>query len=88
MIKKTIELPGVKSIAPIAPATKANGFIFTSGQLGWDGRNNYFFGDDIESQTRGAFDNLTSNFPARTCLEVANLPLNGLIEIEAIAIEA
>lgn len=26
-----------------------------------------------------------SNFPARTCIQVAKLPLNALVEIEAIA---
>lgn len=28
----------------------------------------------------------TSNFPARTCIQVAKLPLNGRVEIEAIAL--
>ncbi len=125
MIKETVRIPGLNSPAPVAPATKAGGFIFISGQPGWDGRNNCFYGDDIESQTRGAFENLkevleaagsdidhllkvniylkdvkdfklvnsiyteyiTSDVPARTCVQIADIPLNALIEIEAIAIE-
>ena len=88
-------------------------------------REGRFFGDDIESQVRGALDNLcevleaagsdldhvlrtsiflknvedfavvnsiykeyfTGEKPARTCLQIAKIPLDALVEIEAVAIE-
>lgn len=125
MIKETITIAGQNSPAPVSPAVKAGGFIFVSGQCGYDMKAGRFFGDDIESQTRGALDNLcevleaagsdlehvlkvniylndvndfaavnaiykeyfTGEKPARTCLQIAKIPLGALIEIEAEAIE-
>lgn len=125
MKKETITIAGQNSPAPVSPATKAGGFIFISGQCGYDMREGRFFGDDIESQVRGALDNLcevleaagsdldhvlrtsiflknvedfavvnsiykeyfTGEKPARTCLQIAKIPLDALVEIEAVAIE-
>lgn len=125
MEKKTIALPGVTSFAPVAPAVEVGGFIFCSGQCGYDMAKGCFYGDDIETQTRGALNNLqavlheagsgmddvvkvniyltdvadfqkvneiyreyfTGEKPARTCVQVARIPLEALIEIEVIAIK-
>ena len=125
MKKETVALPGSHAPAPVSPAAKAGGFVFCSGQCGYDMVNGCFYGDDIETQTRGALDNLkatllaagssldnvlkiniyladvndfaavnaiyktyfTGEKPARTCLQIAKIPLGALIEIEAVAIE-
>lgn len=125
MEKETITIAGQNSPAPVSPAAKAGGFIYVSGQCGYDMREGRFFGEDIESQTRGALDNLcevldaagsdldhvlkvniylkdvddfavvngiykeyfSGEKPARTCLQIAKIPLGALIEIEAVAVE-
>jgi len=125
MNKETITFTGQTSPAPVSPATKAGGFIFVSGQCGYDMKKGCFLGGDIESQTRGALDNLREvleaagsdlehvlkiniylndvndfaavngiykeyfegDHPARTCLQIAKIPLGALIEIEAVAVE-
>lgn len=33
-----------------------------------------------------SFSVFTSNYPARTCIQAARLPMNALVEIEAIAL--
>ena len=126
MQKVTVTLPGTHSPAPVSPAVKAGGFVFCSGQCGYDMVKGCFYGDDIETQTRGALNNLrdtllaagsslenvvkvniylsdvadfpkvneiyktyfTGEKPARTCLQIAKIPLGALIEIEAVAVEA
>lgn len=125
MEKQTILFPGVTSPAPVSPAVKANGFVFCSGQCGYDMAKGCFYGTDIETQTRGALKNLretleaagsdlehvvkvniyltdvadfpvvngiykeffAGEMPARTCLQIARIPLDALIEIEAVAVE-
>lgn len=125
MIKETITFDGQNSPAPVSPATKAGGFIFVSGQCGYDMVKGCFFGDDIETQTRGALQNMAdvleaagsdldhvlkvniylsdvNDFPvvnsiykeffggpkpARTCVQIAKIPLGALVEMEAVAIE-
>ncbi|MDD4310985.1 MAG: RidA family protein [Eubacteriales bacterium] len=124
MKKETIHLAVSHSPAPVSPAVKAGGFVFCSGQCGYDAENGCFGGSDIETQTRGALDNLqavlyaasssleqvlkvniyladvadfpivneiyktyfTGEKPARTCLQIAKIPLGALIEIEAVAL--
>ena len=44
---------------PLSPAIRANGLVFASGQLGLDAQSR-LVGDDIESQTRAALDNLAA----------------------------
>ncbi|RMG88874.1 MAG: RidA family protein [Chloroflexi bacterium] len=111
------------AIGPYSQAVIANGFVFSAGQLGVVPQTKQFAGDDVQSQTRQALENLkaileaagssldkvvkvtvfladindfaamnevyatyfTENFPARSAVEVANLPLGGRVEIEAVA---
>ncbi len=111
------------AIGPYSQAVVANGFVFSAGQLGVVPQTKQFAGDDVQSQTRQALENLkaileaagssldkvvkvtvfladindfaamnevyatyfTENFPARAAVEVANLPLGGRVEIEAVA---
>ena len=125
MKKECIKLPGVETIAPYSPAVAAGDFVFVSGQVGYDMANRKFLGDDIETQAKGALDNLkevlelagsslekvvkvniylenvddfavvneiyktyfVAEHPARTCLQIAKIPLGALIEIEAIALK-
>jgi 2-iminobutanoate/2-iminopropanoate deaminase len=110
------------AIGPYSQAIQANGFLFTSGQLGIDPASGTL-PPDIAGQTKQSLQNLgaileeagyqksdviktviflknMSDFatvneiyaaffgdhkPARSCIEVAALPKNGLIEIEAVA---
>lgn len=111
-------------VGPYSPAVRAGNFLFISGQLGIDPETSRLAGDDIESQTRQALDNLidvlrkagydSSNviqcsvflkdinnfakmnliyggyfsegrYPARSTIEVSNLPRNAIVEIAAIA---
>ena len=112
------------SPAPVSSAVKAAGFLFCSGQCGYDAEKDSFYGKDIETQTHGALDNLRKvltaagssleqvlkvnvyltdiadfaivneiyktyfpgDKPARTCLQIARIPLEAHIEIEAIAL--
>lgn len=125
MERKIITLPGEHAPAPVSPAAKAGGFIFCSGQCGYDMEKGCFYGEDIETQTRGALRNLqatleaagsdlehvlkvniyladvndfptvnaiykeffSGEMPARSCLQIARIPLDARIEIEAVAIE-
>ncbi len=125
MKREIINIDGGHSPAPVSPAAKAGGLIFVSGQCGYDAIKGCFYGNDIETQTKGALDNLSSVLdaagsdldhvlkvnvylanvedfpvvndiykgyfaaekPARTCLQIAKIPLGALIEIEAVAIE-
>lgn len=124
MKSEIIHLSASHSPAPVSSAVKASGLVFCSGQCGYDAEKGSFYGSDIETQTRGALDNLrevlaaagssldqvlkvniyltdVSDFvvvneiykmyfpgdkPARTCLQIARIPLEALIEIEAIAL--
>lgn len=111
-----------KAIGPYAQAVQANGFLFTSGQLGIDPATG-LLAEGVENQAHAAMRNLgaileaagcgfgkvvkttifladlndfsavnaiyesyfDASFPARSCFQVAQLPKNGLIEIECIA---
>jgi 2-iminobutanoate/2-iminopropanoate deaminase len=114
---------GPKPIGPYSQAVKSNGFLFASGQVALDPRNNEFLGGDIRLQTERAMENIkavieaagsnlhhvvkTTVFlkdmndfaamneaygkyfpaapPARSTVQVARLPKDALVEIEAIA---
>ena len=118
-----INVPGVVPIAPYSPAVKANGFIFVSGQLGWN--TEHVLAEGIEKQTTLAMKNLGDvlklagsdytkivkcqifikdmnqfdamnkayavffpvHKPARFCVEVARLPKDALVEIDATAVQ-
>ncbi len=112
------------AIGPYAQAVKANGFVFTSGQIPIDTETGNIVSGGIEAQAERALDNLTAvlnaaglglkdvvkttvfikdmgdfpalnavyaqyfgePYPARSCVEVARLPKDVLVEIEAVAV--
>lgn len=124
MNREIIHFSAGHSPAPVSSAVKAAGLVYCSGQCGYDAEKGSFYGDDIETQTRGALDNLRGvlsqagssmervlkvniymadvkdfavineiykayfpgDKPARTCLQIAKIPLGALIEIEAVAL--
>jgi 2-iminobutanoate/2-iminopropanoate deaminase len=49
---------GAKPIGPYSQAVKSNGFLFASGQVALDPRNNEFIGGDIRQQTERAMENI------------------------------
>jgi 2-iminobutanoate/2-iminopropanoate deaminase len=49
---------GAKPIGPYSQAVKCNGFLFASGQVALDPRNNEFIGGDIRQQTERAMENI------------------------------
>jgi len=49
---------GPKPIGPYSQAVKANGFLFASGQVALDPRNNEFLGGDIRQQTERVLENI------------------------------
>lgn len=111
------------AIGPYSQAIKANGFIYTSGQIPLNPETGAIEGTTIEEQSEQAIKNLgailkeagsdfskvvkTTCFladikdfaafnavyekyfvskPARSCFQVAALPKNALVEIEAVAL--
>ena len=111
------------AIGPYSQAIKANGFIYTSGQIPLNPETGAIEGTSIEEQSEQAIKNLgailkeagsdfskvvkTTCFladikdfaafnavyekyfvskPARSCFQVAALPKNALVEIEAVAL--
>jgi 2-iminobutanoate/2-iminopropanoate deaminase len=113
-----------KAIGPYSQAIKAEGFVFTAGQIPLDPSTGQIVGSDIATQTDRVLQNLQavlrasgtnienvvkttvylkniadfsavneiyghyfkSNPPARSAVQVANLPKDSLVEIEAIAV--
>ncbi len=59
-MKKTVFPKGVRPAAPYSPAVIADGLVFVSGQVGYDMVNKRYFGTNVETQFRGALDNLSS----------------------------
>jgi 2-iminobutanoate/2-iminopropanoate deaminase len=49
---------GPKPIGPYSQGVKSNGFLFASGQVALDPRNNEFVGGDIRQQTERAMENI------------------------------
>ncbi|MFC1991457.1 RidA family protein [Chloroflexota bacterium] len=112
------------AVGPYSQAIRAGSFLFLSGQLPLDPESGKITGDDIETQTKQAINNMQAilsatglslsnvvkttvflkdiqdfsrmntvykeyfnqDAPARSCFEVANLPMNALVEIESIAV--
>jgi 2-iminobutanoate/2-iminopropanoate deaminase len=128
-MKDAIHTPQAPAaVGPYSQAIKANGFVYTAGQLGIDPATGEFAGDDVVAQTEQAMANIkavlaaagsgiehivktsifvtdlaafgevntaygdflkaagVADFPARSTVEVAALPLGGLVEIETIAV--
>ena len=59
---------------PFSAGIKANGFVFTAGQVGTDPRTGQVAGPDVAAQTRQAIDNL------RAILEAAGSSLERLVK--------
>ena len=59
---------------PFSAGIKANGFVFTAGQVGTDPRTGRVPGPDVASQTRQAIDNL------RAVLEAGGSSLDRLVK--------
>lgn len=59
---------------PFSAGIKANGFIFTAGQVGTDPRTGQLAGPDVAAQTRQAIDNL------RAILEAGGSSLAQLVK--------
>lgn len=59
-MKNAVFPAGVIPAAPYSPAVIADRFVFVSGQVGYDIVNKRYFGTDVETQFRGALDNLAS----------------------------
>jgi reactive intermediate/imine deaminase len=66
------DVPG--SSLPFSAAIKANGFIFTAGQVGTDSRTGQVAGPDVAAQTRQAIDNV------RAVLEAGGSSLDRLVK--------
>jgi len=114
-----------QAIGPYSQAIKANGFVFTSGQVAIDPSSQQVIAGDVAAQTERVLRNLSeileaagsglgkvvrctvflknmndfaamnevygkyfsSTPPARSTVEVARLPKDVLVEIDAIALE-
>lgn len=125
MTRTVISTPNAPAaVGPYSQAIKANGFVFTAGQLGLVPASGKMVAGDAADQARQALENLkaileeagaslvhvvkvtiflkdmadfkrvnevyASYFPeqqpARSTFQVAALPVDGLVEIEAVAI--
>ena len=119
--KKIITIKAPQAIGPYSQGIIAGDFLFTSGQIAINPKNNEMIKGGIKAQTRRVIQNLKAvisaaggkientikttvylknmddfqpmnevyaqffkNKPARSTVEVAKLPKNALIEIEAI----
>ena len=78
----TNNAPG--AIGPYSQAVKANGLLFTSGQIAINPATGNVEAQTIEEQTEQVCKNFTAK-PARSCVAVKALPKNVLCEVEVIA---
>ncbi|HTP69245.1 MAG TPA: RidA family protein [Dongiaceae bacterium] len=65
---------GPKPIGPYSQAVRANGFLFVSGQVGFDPQTGEFVGSDVRSQTERVLENL------KAILEAAGVSLNHVVK--------
>ncbi|HTZ33346.1 MAG TPA: RidA family protein [Methylomirabilota bacterium] len=65
---------GPKPIGPYSQAVRANGFLFVSGQVGFDPQSGEFVGSDVRSQTERVLENL------KAILEAAGVTLNHVVK--------
>jgi len=74
-VKEVVSRSDVPTPAlPFSAGIKANGFVFTAGQVGTDPRTGQVAGPDVAAQTRQAIDNL------RAILEAAGSSLERLVK--------
>ena len=96
-MKQSINVNGAPAaVGPYVHAVKTGNMIFISGQLGLNPADGTL-PEGIEAQTIQSLENVktilegtkyfANEVPARSCVEVANLPKAALVEIEAIAVE-
>jgi 2-iminobutanoate/2-iminopropanoate deaminase len=65
---------GPKPIGPYSQAIRANGFLFVSGQVGFNPQTGEFVGSDVRSQTERVLENL------KAILEAAGVSLNHVVK--------
>jgi len=65
---------GPKPIGPYSQAIRANGFLFVSGQVGFNPETGEFVGNDVRSQTERVLENL------KAILEAAGVTLNHVVK--------
>ncbi|MBE9539052.1 MAG: RidA family protein [Proteobacteria bacterium] len=70
-----ISSEALPALGPYSPATAISNLVFTSGQIAFDAELGKVVGDDIESQTRKAMDNL------RAVLEASGSSLQDTLRI-------
>ena len=75
------------AVGPYSQAIAANGFVFTSGQVPIDPKEGKIVATTIEEQTEQVMKNLPEGAPARSCVEVAALPLGAKVEVEVVAVQ-
>ena len=74
------------AVGPYSQAIAANGFVFTSGQVPIDPKEGKIVATTIEEQTVYA-KYFPEGAPARSCVEVAALPLGAKVEVEVVAVQ-
>jgi 2-iminobutanoate/2-iminopropanoate deaminase len=65
---------GPKPIGPYSQAVRSNGFLFISGQVGFDPQTGEFVGNDVRSQTQRVLENL------KAILEAAGASLSHVVK--------
>ena len=75
MNMEIITLPEENSVAPVSPAVRVGKLIFLSGQCGFDNAKGCWYGDDIDTQTRGALDKI------KEVLEAAGSDMEHLVKV-------
>jgi len=75
MKREIIQLEEANSVAPVSPAVRVGDLIFVSGQVGFDNHNKCYYGDDIETQARGAMENL------KEVLEASGSDMDHLVKV-------
>ena len=90
------------AVGPYSQAIASNGFIYTSGQIPIDPATGKIEAATIEEQTEQVMKNLqyvlaafngvyakyfTEQAPARSCVQVAALPLGAKVEVEVVAVQ-
>jgi 2-iminobutanoate/2-iminopropanoate deaminase len=71
---------GPKAIGPYSQAVKANGFVFTAGQIPFDPASGQLIEGDVARQTARVLENL------KAIVEAARLPRDVRVEIDLITL--